>query len=237
MIGTLKLWIEKNQKIANILRFFYRKTIVRYKHYKQNRRFLKNASVVLSDISHIFKELNIQYWLEFGTLLGAIREKDLIKHDLDIDLGLFLKDYSEEIEEVFKKYGFIKVSQISIDNGVYGLEESYESKGVIVDLFYFTIKENIMYSHGFINEEGKSWYKTIIENGGLVVEEITFQYTGFIEIIFLKQKHPIPKDAEAHLKMHYGKNYMQPDPQWKPISTTGNSKILIDKIGIFKTYT
>ena len=37
---------------------------------------------------------NIDYWLSYGTLLGAIREKNFLVHDTkDIDIGLNQKDY------------------------------------------------------------------------------------------------------------------------------------------------
>jgi phosphorylcholine metabolism protein LicD len=41
----------------------------------------------------IFEKHNIQYWCTAGTLLGAIREGNIIEHDDDIDLGLFKDDF------------------------------------------------------------------------------------------------------------------------------------------------
>jgi len=50
----------------------------------------------ISDTCHSLNELNVTYWLDAGTLLGAMREKDVIKHDYDIDFGYIKDAYSTE---------------------------------------------------------------------------------------------------------------------------------------------
>ena len=236
MIEKLKLLIEKNRFLADIVRYIYRKTILRYRHYKQNKLFKENAKEILMQLNKAFKELNIPYWLVYGTLLGVYRDGKFIDHDLDIDLGLFLDDYNEEIAEVLSKYGFKLKKQFLIDNGEYGREETYFYKGIGIDLFYFIKKENCFKVHDFKNEDGKSWAKTIQDNGGLIVRERTFEKFDITYIDFLDSKYPIPNNTHKHLASVYGEDFMIPNPSWSPYNKPKNIEVLDNKIGVVKTY-
>ena len=55
---------------------------------------------VLSDIQSICTKYHIPYWLEAGSLLGAIRHKGMIPWDSDIDIGMLEKDYINFTEKV-----------------------------------------------------------------------------------------------------------------------------------------
>ena len=55
---------------------------------------------ILSDIHSICTKYDIPYWLEGGSLLGAIRHKGMIPWDSDIDIGMLEKDYINFTEKV-----------------------------------------------------------------------------------------------------------------------------------------
>jgi len=236
MIEKLKLLIEKNRFLADIIRYIYRKTILRYKKYKLNKNFKKHSKFVLGQLNKVFEELNISYWLVYGTLLGVYRDGKFIEHDDDIDVGLFLDDYSKDIRVVLQKYGFRLVREILIDNGEYGREETYNLEGIDIDLFYFSKKENCFKVHDFKNEDDKSWAKTIQDKGGLIVRERTFKKFDIIYINFLDSKYPIPNNTHKHLASVYGEDFMIPNPSWSPYNQPKNIKVLDDKIGMVVDY-
>lgn len=53
---------------------------------------------LLDELDYACKQLNIQYWLDFGALLGAVRHKGFIPWDDDIDIGIMRKDHDTLIE-------------------------------------------------------------------------------------------------------------------------------------------
>lgn len=62
----------------------------------------------LQILDKLFKEHDITYWLEGGTLIGAIRESDLLPFDHDIDVSVWFKDVVRIhlLQKEFNQYGY-----------------------------------------------------------------------------------------------------------------------------------
>jgi hypothetical protein len=43
----------------------------------------------LFDVKEVLESNHVDYWLMYGTLLGAVRDKDFIEYDSDTDIGLW----------------------------------------------------------------------------------------------------------------------------------------------------
>jgi len=224
VFDRVKRYIKDN---INFLYLYYKK----YKKYKQNKNFKRYGLEVLIKVKKIAKELNITYWLDFGTLLGAVRDEKFIEHDLDLDIGMFLVEYSPKLQELLEKEGFRKTECFYIDKGQYGRKEAYNYKGVVIDFFFYTKKNNLIYGHGFSTiTEGDSLIEALKKEEGFLVKEVSFPFIGIIQIDFLGEKFNIPKNFDNYLSAHYGKNYMIKNPNWNS-SMIKNEIILKDKKG------
>lgn len=214
IIDKVVSFLSKN-KIVNFLfkKIYYQFIRERISVYR-NKKYLEHSEEILTQAKIALESENIFFWLEFGTLLGAYRDNDFIKHDSDIDLGLFLKDYSPRIDELMKKKGFKKVQEYQLDGGEYGLEQTYSYKGVYIDLFYFSeINNETLKTHCFANfNEIKALDKKdfFYEEKEIATIEIYMKNNGFEKKQFKKQWFNIPNNTKSYLSFHYGEDFMTP---------------------------
>jgi phosphorylcholine metabolism protein LicD len=76
----------------------------------------------LLDIREVFHNNNLTFWLDYGTLLGAIRNKKLVKSMQDLDLGIMDDDWKllTSLQNRLKKIGFmIELKQFNVDGNIY----------------------------------------------------------------------------------------------------------------------
>lgn len=117
-----------------------------------NTEELKKIQVEILDVMSQFCENHgIQYWLDWGTLLGAIRHKGYIPWDDDVDTGMLRKDYDifmklfNEENDRYKvysvendpSYSFPFAKIIDTQTVLYEPDEHGYKSAVYVDLFVY----------------------------------------------------------------------------------------------------
>ena len=201
--------------IKRVLKPLYLPYLLKLKFFMLNKNFkLKGKSTMLSAVQAL-DEIGLFYWIEFGTLLGIIRDGKLIDHDTDLDFGVLLEDFTPLIEETLVKQGFRKIHRIDVDEGRYGLEESYELNGVTLDLFFFTKVEGGMHCHLFPNSP----------EGPRAVRECFTRVIEFDKITWQGCVLNIPADPAQRLTDTYG-DYLIPRKDWHTPTSALNSRII-----------
>ena len=184
------------------------------------------ALALLDGTVSIINQNKSKYFLDAGTLLGAVRDKKFIPWDHDIDLGII---YNNQIEidkliKLLKNKYYVRALKFKNDPdiwnlGKYRIIKVYQKKGLLsreklcLDIFIFypstmdkTNEE--VYKYGVWDKN--AFYPQSILN-------------DFTSIKFYNKYYKIPNNPEKFLKFKYGDNWEKPDKRW---STVLNDKSL-----------
>jgi hypothetical protein len=158
------------------------------------------ASRALSDLSRMANEKGTPVFLVSGTLLGYVREGQLLAHDKDIDVGIVGWENQYNLCMALQESGLFTVS-------------TQHLKGK--DTFYIPIKHNDtgMWIDVFVyHPQGSHWVTGVDFFFGY---RQTFAFTPFElqEIEFLGVKMQAPANAELNLTENYG-NWRVPDASY-----------------------
>ena len=194
---------------------------------KKNR---ENTIKVLKVVIDTLNKYNIKYYLDFGTLIGAIREKGLIPWDDDIDISLLNEqDYEkipkllEEIKNNYKLRTYLftfkssrekrekRKKKIHTKNINFTDENNFQIAKIRDNNFFIFGRGNtcidIFFKYKFNNN--LYWMAYGKENfvpANLLSEEL-------IEIKFCGIKCTIPKEYDKYLTYKYG-DWKVPNENW-----------------------
>lgn len=174
----------------------------------------------------ICEQYDIPFWLDYGTMLGAVRHKGFIPWDMEADVGILRNDYDKLNQILYESlpsdiFFQTKDSDPDYQAATYYLEAKLRDKyssypdfqknnpetkwhnGIQVDIFIYDIV-NIEGLVCYINKFEKSFTKA---NSYLRPEEIE----ELKLVMFEDTSFYIPKGYNAYLRRNYGE-YMDLPP-------------------------
>lgn len=189
--------------IISLYDMSYKKDIKVRRETPTNQRLdiLKNLYKIICESSE-----NNKLFIVYGTLLGKIRNNDLICYDFDLDFGIMNENY-KKIKEMIKKK----------------LKNNNEYKFIDKDILFwksFTIVHNKTKINADIfcyNYSGNKIWRSVPEvySKFYLGEKIHKMDRDWVlplkESEFLNHKIFIPNKPDMLLKNWYGKSYMTPD--------------------------
>lgn len=190
--------------------------------------FQKYSLEALKTIKVVLDTENIEFWLDYGTLLGAIRENNFIAHDLDLDFGMFYsKDEIKKVEVIFEKNNIKKCREFILDGKI--VEQTFSYKGLCFDMFYYFTDDKEMWAYGFTYRKNK--LKKVSEGN----KDISEGFDGmryFVpkrsveKYMFKGMECLVPEQPHEYLKENYGANYMTPIKEWDYVEAPTNQEKL-----------
>lgn len=198
-----------------------------YKKYKENiniRNVQRKGDDLLNKIISISKECGVIIWPEYGTLLGAYREKSFISYDIDIDLGMLFSDFTSKFKNALAENGFKVVRSFYVVNQKTGMKEirelTYNYNGLNFDLFLSDLVEEKRFIYVFPTRVND------IENK-FNIKKYTVEFsTNFETVTINNNKFAYPGRIKEYLKSIYGDNFMTPIKNWQPPKDNPNMIML-----------
>jgi len=181
----------------------------------------KIALQILNDVTDILDEYNIKYWLDFGTLLGVIRENRILPWDDDVDISIFEEDVDiveNNVLPLLKKMRYRTYARRLIkDAGPMkeGNVRSFKVRNNRLIFFKGYVKLDIfvMYRH----DDSIYWYE--LKEPHALPQKLVKE---FKMIDFNGKKYRVPKDYDSYLTYHYG-DWRTPNPEYNSSLDNGRT--------------
>lgn len=97
---------------------------------------LKNL-IQFKDVAAVY---DLEYYLLYGTLLGAYRENDFISHDVDSDLFIHLENFDKLLCVIFDLVKLHHFNLIRVDGDMFSISRN----GEYIDIYVFRLSGKLL---------------------------------------------------------------------------------------------
>lgn len=177
----------------------------------------------------IMTEVGIDFWVEGGTLLGALRDQKLIPWDHDLDFGMRFRS-NKQMKQLIRKlrrHFYVSVKSFPKTDKIWYLGDYRVLKIYPRKMFFFREElclDLFVYYEGQIPEQDEPVYKYVVWNRNAFHQKEFLDKTE--SITFYGKKIPVPSNPEKFIEAKYGKDWRTPKKEWN---------VALDDGSIYKT--
>ena len=228
-IEKLKAYGNKHKCLLSVYRATLGKLKTKYFFDYQRRALQRNGLRLISNISDALTKHGAVFFLDFGSLLGVVRDGRLIAHDRDIDFGVYFDDNFTPavLDQAMKEIGLKRVHTFLFRGDV--KEVTYSSGVTHIDFFKHeeTDTETMDYSFHRLPDEP---YET--DNQYSVTRGHSVHISGVKTIKISNYTLRIPENEEAYLESVYTAAWRVPNPKWTSRNNPGRQEKFPGEYGI-----
>jgi len=205
---SIKEFLKKISFIRNTYSYFLTKKI----EHKKKKELRVSGNETLTTLQTQLTKADISFFFDMGTLLGIVREGRLLKHDMDIDVGVFATDddQKKEITRTLNSLGCREVYRYSIDTiGI--VEQSFILNDIKFDINYYHRADAVDICYLFYRDPKKRYAEECVMD---VVQLSCPHINKIVKIDFAGTSVNIPDSAETYLANRYGSNWRIPDKKY-----------------------
>jgi LPS biosynthesis protein len=162
-------------------------------------------------------EAGIDFWIEGGTLLGALRDQKLIPWDHDLDFGMKYESDAQMKRLILKlrRHFYVSVRSFPRTSKIWHLgnyrvlkifprKNLFFKEDLCLDLF--------VYYEGTLPGKDELVYKYVVWDRNAYHRKEFFDTTETIN--FYGGEVPVPAKAEQFIEVKYGKDWRTPKKEW-----------------------
>lgn len=153
----------------------------------------------LCEVKDVLDKAGIEFWVDFGTLLGFYRQGDFLETDPDIDIGV-KREYQDKVISIASELSKIGKVVTRVDVG---------EPGTNYLAGYKIYRDDLWLDIAFFWECDGKYVLPISEHPKVMTFDKRF-YDDLVDIEIRGLKFKMPKDIEEYMVLHYGEDWRRP---------------------------